>query len=146
MLSISATLTNDGNVVVAGATGIGVMVAATLDISAAGTVTFTPTVTPAGQSARTLPVALTICPTDATANCTSPPAGSFTASVSPDQILTFNVYVQGQGTLVPYDPANNRIFLVAQQGSTPVGETSAALKMQSSAQIGATAPSSRRID
>jgi len=91
MLSISATLTNDGNIVVNGASGTGVMVAATVDIGAAGTVAFTPTVTPAGQPTRTLPVTLTICPTNASANCISPAAPSVTASVSPNQVLTFNV-------------------------------------------------------
>jgi hypothetical protein len=129
MLSIANTLTGDGNLGVAGPSGQGVMVTAAINIGTAGTVTFTPTVTPAGAATRTLPVTLTVCPSNPSAICTSPPSSSFTTSVAASQILTFNVYVQGQGTLVPYDPANNRVFLVAQEGSTPVGETSAALKM-----------------
>jgi hypothetical protein len=140
MLSISDTLTHDGNIVVAGPSGLGIMVSATINIGAAGSVTFAPIDTPVGQSPRNLPVTLTLCPSDATATCTSPETASFTTTVAASQILTFNVYVRGQGTQVPYDPANNRIFLLAQQGLAPVGETSAALKMVAAPDRGAALP------
>jgi len=40
------------------------------------------------------------------------------------------VFATGRGTLIPYDPANNRLFSLATQGSTPVGEASTAVKME----------------
>jgi subtilisin family serine protease len=129
MLSISATPTNDGNLVVAGPNGTGFMATAAINIGAAGSVTFVPTDTPFGQAARNIPVTMTVCQTNSSGACLAPAGASVTVTAAASQIFTFAVFVQGTGTAVPYDPANKRIFLVAQQGTTPVGETSAALKM-----------------
>ncbi len=130
VVSISNTLSGDGNIVVTGASGRGVMVVAGINVGEAGTVTFRASDTPFGAAARGVPVTLTICPTDSAAVCTAPEASSYTTSVAKNQILTFNIYVQGQGTLVPYDPATTRVFMIAEQGGTAVGATSAALWMK----------------
>ena len=42
----------------------------------------------------------------------------------------FTVLAVGKGVQIPYDPANNRVFILANQGTTVVGEASAAVKMQ----------------
>jgi hypothetical protein len=39
----------------------------------------------------------------------------------------FSIFLQGQGQAITFDPANKRVFLVCLQGSTVVGETSAAV-------------------
>jgi virginiamycin B lyase len=96
------------------------------------TVAFTPTDTPVGQPARNLAVTPLICQTNPTSGaCVNPPSpgASSTVQVSQGETVFFSTFVQGLGTLVPYDPANNRIFVIARQGATPVGESSAAIKM-----------------
>src|SRR5205823_4549362 len=96
------------------------------------TVTFTPTDTPVGQAARNLPLTPLICQTNpSTGACINPttPGPSSTVSVNKNDTVFFTTFVQGQGTVVPYDPANNRIFVIAAQGAAPVGESSAAVKM-----------------
>jgi hypothetical protein len=137
MLSIAQTVTADGNLVITGANGSGAVAVATIDIGAAGTVTVTPSDTPPGQPARNLPVSLSICQTNPTTGaCINPttPGPSVTLSVAANQMTFFTIFVNGQGTLVPYDPANNRIFVISKSGSgtsqVTVGEASTALKMQ----------------
>ena len=130
LLSISQTPSQDGNLVVPGPNGTGVMVAAAIDIGVGGAVTFVATDTPFGQPPRNMPVTLTICQTDSSAQCLAPAADSITLNVAAGQTLTFSVFAQGQGVPVAYNPASNRVFLVAQQGATPVGATSVALKME----------------
>jgi hypothetical protein len=63
MVSIADTFTHDGNEVINGTNGIGVMAAASVDIGAAGTVVFTGSDTPVSQLPRNLPLALFICQT-----------------------------------------------------------------------------------
>jgi hypothetical protein len=135
MLSISATPTNDGNIVTQGL-GAGTMMTATINIGAAsgtGSVTFTPTDTPPGEAPRGLPVTLTICQVNASAVCLATPTPSVTLTVAAGEVLMFAVTVTptgGDPSKVPYIPGYNRIFLLATYGLTPVGLTSAALKMQ----------------
>ena len=139
MLSIADTFTHDGNVVINGTNGIGLMVAASIDIGAAGTIVFAPTDTPVGRLPRNLPLSLFICQTDASGNCINPtaPGTSSTVSVANNQTVFFAVFAVGQGVNIPYDPANSRIFILAKQAGTPVGEASAAVKMTTSASASA---------
>jgi hypothetical protein len=91
------------------------MVTAAINIARAGTVTFRPTDTPPGQLPRNLPLNLSICQTDATGTCINPttPGPSSTLTVANNQTVFFSVFAAGQGTLMPYDPANKRIFILA---------------------------------
>lgn len=132
MLSISDTLTHDGNIVISGTKGTGVMATATMNIaSATGTVTATASDTPVGQQPRNLPLFLNLCQTNSAGACMAPPSSSVTvANVTPGQVLTFGVFVQGAGVQIGYIPQFNRVFLELTQAGTPVGETSAAVKMQ----------------
>jgi hypothetical protein len=109
------------------------MMTATINIAAAGTVTFTPTDTPPGEAPRGLPVTLTICQVNANATCLATASPSVTLAVAAGQTLMFAVFVTptgGDPSKVLYIPAYNRVFLVATAGTTPVGMTSTALKMQ----------------
>jgi YVTN family beta-propeller protein len=96
-------------------------------------VTFAPTDTPFGQAARNLAVTTSICQTNSNGACINPtsPGPFSTVLVGKNQTVFFSTFVNGQGTMVPYDPANNRIFVIARQGATAVGEVSAAVKMVS---------------
>jgi len=141
MLSISDTLTHDGNMVIPSLNGTGLIAIASIDIGAAGTVTFTPTDTAVGQPPRNLPITVSICQSNpSTGLCMATPGPSAIVTVAHNQTVTFSVFVQGQGTMVPYDPGSNRIFVIATQGTTPVGEASTAVEMLSG---GATAAAAR---
>jgi hypothetical protein len=132
LISISDTLSHDGNMVISGVNGSGVMVVATVNIGAAGMVTFTATDTPFGETPRNLPLTLGICQTDASGKCINPtaPGPASTVNVSNSQTLYFSLFATGKGTLLSYDPANTRLFFLATQGSTPLSESSTAIKMQ----------------
>jgi hypothetical protein len=130
MLSIADTLTHEGIVHIPGTTGKGVMATAAINIGAAGTVTFVPTPTPGGQPARSLAANLTICQTDpVTGVCVNPatPGPSATVVVANNQTVTFSVFIQGQGPVISFDPANTRVFILAMQGTNTVGEAGAAV-------------------
>ena len=106
---------------------------AAINIGAAGAVVFTPSDTPLGQAARHLPVDLTICQTDPTTGaCVNPvtPGTGATVNVAAGQTVFFSIFIRGQGTAIPFDPANTRVFIIATQGATPVGEASAAIRTQ----------------
>jgi hypothetical protein len=129
MLSIADTLTNNGVAKMPGTTGTGLIVTASINIGASGLVTVTPTATPVGQPPRPLPANLFICQTNSSGACINPPTpgGSSTVSVSQNETVFFSVFVQGQGTSIPYNPGNTRVFIVAAQGPNIVGEASAAV-------------------
>jgi hypothetical protein len=48
-------------------------------------------------------------------------------SVANNQVVTLSIFVQGQGQAIPFDPANNRVYIIATQGGTAVGASSVAL-------------------
>ena len=124
LLLITETAANDGNLVIAGASGSGAMGAVAVNVGEAGTLTFTATDTPSGQLARNLPLNLTICQTDAGGACINPttPGPSATLTAAQYQAVFFSVFVTGQGRLIPYDPANNRVFILAAIPSAPAND------------------------
>jgi hypothetical protein len=134
LLSIADTPTHEGITHIPGTTGTGLMVAAGINIGAAGTVTCAPTPTPIGQPARPLAATLTICQTGSNSQCSNPstPGASSTLTVAHNEIVFFSIFARAQGVAVRFDPANKRIFLICTQGAvplqgTPVGEASVAL-------------------
>ena len=128
MLTISDTPSHDGFINVPGTAGTGLMVAASINLGTSGTVTFTPLDTPFGQLPRSLPLALNICQTNASGACLATPAPSVTATVNNGQTVFFSIFVTGQGKSIATNPGFSRVFLVATQGTSPVGEASAAVK------------------
>jgi hypothetical protein len=40
----------------------------------------------------------------------------------------FSIFAVGKGIPIPFDPANNRVFIIGLQGSTAVGAASTAVK------------------
>ena len=129
MLSVAATSTNDSIMLIQGKNGTGFFAAAAINIGAGGTVTFTPTDTPPGQFPRSELLSLTICQTNASGACFVTPGPSATVFVSNGQTVFFSVFATGQGTALPFIPGINRVFILATQGSTVVGEADVAVKM-----------------
>jgi subtilisin family serine protease len=129
MLSIADTPTHNAVAKIPGTTGTGLIVTAAVDIGAPGVVTFTPTATPVGRPSRSLPASLSICETNSSGACFNPPTpgSSSTVTVTQNQTVFFSVFIQGQGTPIPFDPANTRVFVLATQGANVVGEASAAV-------------------
>jgi hypothetical protein len=78
-----------------------------------------------------LPVTVALCQTNpATGECLALPASTVTTQVEAGATPTFGVFVTGTGT-VPWDPANNRVFLrFRQDDGVPHGSTSVAVMTQ----------------
>lgn len=87
-----------------------------------------------GQSPRNSGLLTTICQTNpSSGTCINPatPGASATLNIGQNETATFSTFVKGQGTFVPYDPVNNRIYIIARQGSDIVGVSSVAVRMLS---------------
>jgi probable HAF family extracellular repeat protein len=115
-----------GIVDIPGTSGTGVFAVATVNLGADATITAT-----ANTGAATLPVTLSICQTvPATGACMAPPAASVTTDIQPNATPTFGIFATGGGS-VPFDPANNRVFVQFADPSGNVrGETSVAVRTQ----------------
>lgn len=127
ILAIGATPSNDGIVNIPGANGSGVMSVASVNIGgASGTITVT-----ADVGGKALPVNLFVCETNpGTGACLAGPAASVAYTAGLNQTHTFSVFVPATG-VVPFDPANNRVFVRFKSGDGVTrGATNAALRTQ----------------
>jgi hypothetical protein len=128
LIAIGATPSNDGIVNIPGTAGTGLFATAAVNIGAAATITAS-----ADDGGAGLPVNLSICQTNpSTGQCTNPatPGPSATVAVANNQTVTFTVFAKGAGT-VPFDPANNRLFLrLKDAGALTRGATGAAVRTQ----------------
>ena len=125
MIAVAATVNHDGIVNIPGDTGTGIFSVATFNLGAGAQITVT-----ADTGAASLPVAVFVCQTDAAGGCLETPATSLTTQIDTNATPTFGVFVQGHGT-VPFDPAQNRIFVRFKDGGGNTrGATSAAVRTQ----------------
>jgi pimeloyl-ACP methyl ester carboxylesterase len=126
LVALAATLTNDGIVDIPGTTGRGAFAVATANVGAGETITAS-----ADTGTTLLPVSLVMCETDpASGGCLAPPAGSVTTAIGSGATSTFGIFVTGGGP-VPFDPANNRVFLrFRDPGGAVRGSTSVAVRTQ----------------
>ena len=126
VIALAATASNDGIVNIPGATGTGAFAVATVNvgISLVGTVT-------GDTGAASLPVNISICQTNpVNGQCLLPPSSAVAVVIAQNQTPTFSVFVQGSGN-VPFDPANNRIFLRFKDATSVTrGSTSVAARTQ----------------
>lgn len=136
LVSIAATISNDGIVTVPSGpqVNLGPFAVAVVNIGATGNIvvevrgdpeTFDP---PQPTSFD-----LKICQTDANAACINPatPSNSVTLNIANNQVATFSVFVVlPENTTIPFDPANNRAYVVFrdQVGGTVRGMTSVAVR------------------
>ena len=86
--------------------GAGAFAVATVNVGITSTITAS-----ADTGAASLPIAVTLCRTNAsTGQCISPIGPTVTLSILANETPTFAIFVQGSGT-VPFDPAHSRIFV-----------------------------------
>ncbi|PYN98559.1 MAG: hypothetical protein DMD91_14845 [Candidatus Rokuibacteriota bacterium] len=126
IVALAATLTNNGVVNVAGATGTGVFAVATVNVGSDGTVTAS-----ADTGGVSLPLTVTLCQTNpASGQCLGPAGPAVTTTITANATPTFGIFVQGLGG-VAFDPANNRIVVrFTDVGGVTRGSTSVAVTTQ----------------
>jgi hypothetical protein len=115
-----------GIVDVSVASNAGAFAVATVNVGASGAITAA-----ASASSTTLPITVATCQTvPATGACMAPPAANVSTTINPGDTPTFAVFVTGTGS-VPFDPTNNRVFMVFTDASGTVrGSTSVAVRTQ----------------
>ena len=103
----------------------GVFAVATVNVGSTGTITAT-----ADTGSASLPLVITLCETNpSTGVCLAPPGSSVTTVMAANATQTFAVFVTNTGP-VPFDPANNRIFVRFRDGgSVTRGSTSVAVQI-----------------
>ncbi len=121
IVALAATLQNDG---IAHLTSTGVFAVATVNVGSTGTITAT-----ADTGSASLPLAVSVCETNpSTGVCLAPPGSSVTTVMAAGATRTFGVFVMNTGP-VPFDPANNRIFVRFKEGGITRGATSVAVQI-----------------
>jgi hypothetical protein len=126
LIAIGATPSNDGIVDIPGTTGTGFFAAAAVNIGAGGTIMAT-----ADDGGSGLAVSLSLCQTNPnTGQCIGAVGPSATFPVAQNETVTLTVFATATGT-VPFDPANNRLFLrLNDGGGVTRGATSVAVRTQ----------------
>jgi hypothetical protein len=126
IVALAATSQKDGTLHLMGTTGSNAFAVATVNVGASAQITAT-----ANTGAVTLPLAIALCQTDPTSGqCLSPPASSVTTTVNANATPTLGMFATASGS-VPFDPANNRIFVqFGDAGGVVRGSTSVAVEMR----------------
>jgi hypothetical protein len=128
VIALVATTKNDGIVhVTTGAlpSATGAFAVASDNLGAGASITVG-----TNTGGATLPISITICQTNSSGQCLQTPSASVTTTISTNATPTFGVFVTATSA-VPFDPANNRIFVTfADSTSTVRGETSVAVETQ----------------
>jgi hypothetical protein len=133
LVSIAVTATNDGiaNVPLGGA---GFAALAAINIGTAANLQARLDANSIGVTGKTLPATLTICRTNPqTSACLATPAATVDFSLAVNETATFTAFIQSNGTAIPYDPANTRLFVHFFQGADPVGSASVAVRTTAAA-------------
>lgn len=122
IVSLAATIHNDGYVGVIG--GSGAFAVATVNVGVAGNI-----IASADTGSSRLPVSIMICQTDPpSGQCITPIQSSVPATIAANATPTFAVFVYTTSPIAP-DPANKRIFVRFRDavGGTTRGSTSVAI-------------------
>jgi hypothetical protein len=119
-VALAATASGDGILTLASA---GAFAMATVNVGASALLTVTP-----DTGGASLPLTLSICQTDAGANCLASPAPSVTIQIDAGATPTFSIFALGTGP-IPFLPGTNRIFVrFTDQGGVTRGATSVAVR------------------
>jgi probable HAF family extracellular repeat protein len=126
VVALGATTKNDGIVHVTGTPMAGAFAVATVNLGASSTITAA-----ANTGGATLPLSISICQTNPqSGQCLQTPGPTATTTINANATPTFAVFVNASGT-VPFDPANNRIFVTFSDSTNAVrGGTSVAVETQ----------------
>jgi M6 family metalloprotease-like protein len=122
LVAVAATPDGDGIVNVPGNTGTGVFSVAAVNIGAGGSLTAR-----VDDAQTGLAVQPFICKTNAQGACENDPAAQVDFSLATNEVALFSVFVAGQGN-IPFDAANNRLFLRLEQQGVQRGATSVAVR------------------
>jgi hypothetical protein len=127
IVALAATPDNNGIVNISPSTQAGVFAVATVNVGMTASITAS-----ADTGGASLPVAISLCQTNpATGVCLGAPGGSVTVSINAGATPTFGIFPTGTGAPVPFDPANNRIFVrFKDAGGVTRGSTSVAVRTQ----------------
>ena len=128
LVSIAVTATNDGiaNVPL---NGTGFAALAAINIGTAANLQARLDANAIGVTGKTLPAALTICQTNSTTGaCFAPPSATVDFALAQNETATFSAFIQSNGTPIPFDPANTRLFVHFFQGTDAVGSASVAVR------------------
>jgi len=126
IVALGATISNDGIVNIAGATGAGAFAVATVNVGATAQITAS-----ADTGDAALPVSLGMCQTaPLTGQCVSDIGPTVTVDIGKGETPTFAVFVGSQGA-VPFDPGVNRVFVRFEDTAGTIrGMTSVAVRTQ----------------
>lgn len=129
VVALGATPSADGVIEVPFATSVNAFSVASVNLGAGETLEITAELTD-----PTLAASVSLCETDPLTsvciNPTTPTTGSVTSTVNSSATPTFGIFVSSTGD-VPFDPANNRIFVRFVDGSGALrGATSVALRTE----------------
>jgi hypothetical protein len=107
IVALVATPSLDGIVTIPGAAGTGVFAVATVNVGSSATITAS-----VDMGSGSWPVSsIVLCQTNPVSGaCLQAPASKVTTHMDAGETPTFGVFVGGLG-IVPFDPANNRIFV-----------------------------------
>lgn len=121
VVALAATASRDG-VVRTNATGAGAFGVASINLGSAANLTVSAAITN-----TSVPVAISLCPTDATGACLQEAAAQVTVAIGANATPTFSVFVQA-GEEILFDPAGTRIRVSFTDGLGQVrGATSVAI-------------------
>ncbi len=125
LVALGATPTNDGIVNIAGAQGSAAFAVASVNTGAAAVLNVR-----AESTNAALPITLNVCETNPdNGQCLAPPAPSVGSAIAGGATPTFSVFISASDA-VGFDPANNRIRVIFEEGSTVRGATSVAVRTQ----------------
>jgi hypothetical protein len=124
IVSVTATLNDDGIVEMAGVGATGVFAVAMANVGMSGVITVS-----ADTGDTLLPLRIAICETDpATGACLGPPAPSATRAIGAGETPTFGIFVTASG-VVAFAPDRHRVFVRARDEINMIrGSTSAAAR------------------
>ena len=110
VIALAATIDSDGIVHIPGSTGggdsTGVFSVAVVNVGANGDIEVS-----ADTGDNTLPLTITVCETNSgTGACLAPPGLTVDTTIAASATATFGVFVEASAQ-VPFDPANNRVFV-----------------------------------
>jgi hypothetical protein len=126
IVALAATASNDCILHITGTSGSNAFAVATVNVGSSAAITVA-----ANTGAASLPLAINLCQTDpASGQCTSSVGSSVTTTINAGATPTFAIFATASGQ-VPFDPANNRIFVIfSDAGGTVRGSTSVAVQTQ----------------
>jgi uncharacterized protein YfaP (DUF2135 family) len=127
IVTVAATVSNDGIARTPGTTATGVFSVAAINIGVAATVTVS---VDTGNTA--VNASFGLCRTNAQGQCTTPstPAASVQTTLANNETGFFSVFLTSQGTVIPLDPARFRAFVRYKVAGNSVGATSVAIQTQ----------------